>query len=93
MAEMMKIANLVEPGRIALDDKSMPDVGSNDAPIRLTTTTICRTATHILKGEYPVAKGLTVGHEPVGMIEKLGANVRGYVEGQRDGVTKIAMTP
>ena len=93
MAEMMKIANLVEPGRIALDDKSMPDVGSNDALIRLTTTTICRTATHILKGEYPVSKGLTVGHEPVGLIEKLGASVRGYVEGQQDGVAKTAITP
>lgn len=51
--------------------------------IRLTTTTICGTDVHILKGEYPVAKGLTVGHEPVGVVEKLGANVRGYVEGQR----------
>lgn len=38
---------------------------------------------HILKGEYPVAKGLTVGHEPVGVIEKLGRNVQGYGEGQR----------
>jgi hypothetical protein len=33
---------------------------------------------HILKGEYPVAKGLTIGHEPVGMIEKLGSAVQGY---------------
>ena len=31
---------------------------------------------HILKGEYPVAKGLTVGHEPVGVIEKLGSAVQ-----------------
>ena len=38
---------------------------------------------HILKGEYPVAKGLTIGHEPVGIIEKLGSNVQGYQEGQR----------
>lgn len=83
MAEMMKAAVFVEPGRIVLDDKPIPDVGSNDALIRLTTTTICGTDVHILKGEYPVAKGLTVGHEPVGVIEKLGANVTGYVEGQR----------
>lgn len=83
MAEMMKAAVFVEPGRIVLDDKPMPDVGSNDALIRLTTTTICGTDVHILKGEYPVAKGLTVGHEPVGVIEKLGSNVDGYIEGQR----------
>ncbi len=83
MPEMMKSALFVEPGRIVLDDKPIPDVGSNEVLIRITTTTICGTDVHILKGEYPVAKGLTVGHEPVGVVEKLGANVQGYVEGQR----------
>lgn len=80
---MMKAAIFVEPGRIELQDKPIPDVGPNDALVRITTTTICGTDVHILKGEYPVAKGLTVGHEPVGIIEKLGRNVRGYQEGQR----------
>src|SRR5690606_19631575 len=62
-----------------------------DALIRITTTTICGTDVHILKGEYPVAKGLTVGHEPVGVIEKLGSQVQGYQEGQR--VIAGAITP
>ncbi|MBT9531524.1 MAG: NAD(P)-dependent alcohol dehydrogenase, partial [Pseudomonas sp.] len=61
----------------------IPEVGPNDALLRITTTTICGTDVHILKGEYPVAAGLTIGHEPVGVIEKLGSNVRGYQEGQR----------
>ena len=30
-----------------------------------------------------MAKGLTIGHEPVGVIEKLGSAVQGYSEGQR----------
>ncbi len=80
---MMKAAVFVEPGRIELVDKKIPDVGPNDALLRITTTTICGTDIHILKGEYPVAKNLTVGHEPVGVIEKLGSNVVGYEEGQR----------
>lgn len=83
MAEMMKAAVFVEPGRIEIDDKPIPDIGDNDALIRVTTTTICGTDIHILKGEYPVEKGLTIGHEPVGIIEKLGKNVSGYQEGQR----------
>jgi alcohol dehydrogenase len=87
----MKAAIFVEPGRIVLDDKPMPDVGATDALIRITTTTICGTDVHILKGEYPVAKGLTVGHEPVGVIEKLGTAVSGYEEGQR--VIAGAITP
>ena len=83
MVARMKAAVFIEPGRIELVDKPIPDVGPNDALVRITTTTICGTDVHILKGEYPVAKGLTVGHEPVGVIEKLGSAVLGYQEGQR----------
>ena len=83
MQGKMKAAIFVEPGRIVLDDKPIPDVGPLDALIRITTTTICGTDVHILKGEYPVARGLTIGHEPVGVIEKLGSAVQGYGEGQR----------
>ncbi len=79
----MKATVFIEPGRIELEDKPIPDVGPNDALLRVTTTTICGTDVHIVKGEYPVASGLTIGHEPVGVIEKLGANVHGYAEGQR----------
>ncbi|MAP19110.1 MAG: alcohol dehydrogenase [Aurantimonas sp.] len=80
---MMKAAIFVEPNRIVLDEKPIPDVGPLDALVRITTTTICGTDVHILKGEYPVERGLTIGHEPVGVIEKLGSAVQGYREGQR----------
>jgi threonine dehydrogenase-like Zn-dependent dehydrogenase len=83
MPQMMKAAIFVEPGRIEIADKPIPEVGPTDALVRVTTTTICGTDVHILKGEYPVAKGLTVGHEPVGVIAKLGSAVTGYREGQR----------
>lgn len=87
----MKVAIFVEPGRIVLDEKHIPDIGPYDALVRITTTTICGTDVHILKGEYPVAKGLTIGHEPVGIIEKLGSQVTGFTEGQR--VIAGAITP
>ena len=79
----MKAAVFVEPGRIVLDSKPIPEVGPLDALLRVSTTTICGTDIHILRGEYPVARGLTIGHEPVGVIEKLGSAVTGYQEGQR----------
>jgi len=83
MSSRMKALIFVEPGRIALDEKPIPEIGPNDALMRVTTTTICGTDIHILKGEYPVKAGLTVGHEPVGVIERLGTNVKGYREGDR----------
>jgi alcohol dehydrogenase len=87
----MRAAVFVEPGKIVLAQKPIPELGPTDALIRITTTTICGTDVHILKGEYPVAKGLTVGHEPVGVIETLGSAVVGYTEGQR--VITGAITP
>jgi threonine dehydrogenase-like Zn-dependent dehydrogenase len=87
----MRAAVFVEPGRIELREKPVPDVGPTDALVRITTTTICGTDVHILKGEYPVERGLTIGHEPVGIIERLGSAVRGYAEGQR--VIAGAITP
>ncbi|MCA3183215.1 MAG: alcohol dehydrogenase catalytic domain-containing protein, partial [Cupriavidus sp.] len=79
----MQAAVFVKPGVIEFQEKPIPDVGPGDALVRITTTTICGTDIHILKGEYPVASGLTIGHEPVGIIARLGSGVTGYQEGQR----------
>ena len=49
MPKMMKAAVFVEPGRIVLQDKPMPNVGPLDALIKISTTTICGTDVHILK--------------------------------------------
>ena len=44
-----------------------------------------------MKAAIFVEKGLTIGHEPVGVIEKLGSEVKGFREGQR--VIAGAITP
>jgi threonine dehydrogenase-like Zn-dependent dehydrogenase len=87
----MKAAVFVERGRIVLEERPVPEIGPNDALVRVTTTTICGTDVHILKGEYPVDKGRIIGHEPVGTIAELGAGVTGYTIGQR--VIVGAITP
>lgn len=87
----MKALIFVEPGRIELRDKPIPRPGYGEALMKITTTTICGTDIHILKGEYPVQSGLTIGHEPVGIIAALGAGVTGYEIGQR--VITGAITP
>lgn len=66
-----------------LDDKPIPDGRPQDALVAVTSSTSCSTDVQILKSERTVAKGLTLGHEPVGVIEKHGLVVTGYHEGQR----------
>jgi threonine dehydrogenase-like Zn-dependent dehydrogenase len=87
----MKAAVFVKPGKIALEERPTPRVGPSEALVRVTTTTICGTDVHILKGEYPVEPGRIVGHEPVGVIAALGDAVSGYAVGQR--VIVGAITP
>jgi alcohol dehydrogenase len=87
----MKAAVFVRPGSIQLQERPVPEIGPGEALVRITTTTICGTDVHILKGEYPVKSGLIVGHEPVGVVAKLGPGVTGYEVGQR--VIIGAITP
>src|SRR5580693_6422607 len=77
--------------RIVLEEKPIPDIGPLDALMRVTTTTICGTDVHILKGEYPVRPGLVIGHEAVGVIHEIGPGVTGYQVGER--VLVGAITP
>ena len=90
-APTMRAAVFVTRERIELQERPIPQIGPTDALVRVTTTTICGTDVHILKGEYPVAPGRIVGHEPVGVIEALGSAVTGYQVGQR--VIAGAITP
>jgi len=76
---------------IRVEDVPRPRAGAGDAVIRVTLTTICGTDLHIVRGEYPVAPGLVIGHEPVGVIEELGIGVTGYKVGER--VLVGAITP
>jgi len=76
---------------IRVEEVDRPSAGIGDAVIRVTLTTICGTDLHILRGEYPVKPGLIIGHEPVGVIEELGAGVTGYEIGDR--VLVGAITP
>jgi threonine dehydrogenase-like Zn-dependent dehydrogenase len=87
----MRAAVFLGKGEIKIREVTRPEPGPGQALIRITLTTICGTDVHILKAEYPVKKGLIVGHEPVGVIEALGAGVHGYAVGDR--VIVGAITP
>jgi len=87
----MKAAVFHGANDIRIEEVSRPHAGAGEAVIRITLTTICGTDLHILRGEYPVKPGLIIGHEPVGVIEELGAGVTGYKIGER--VLVGAITP
>jgi alcohol dehydrogenase len=73
------------PNNLALEDRPRPTIiEATDAIVQITTTSICGTDLHILKGDVPtIADGRILGHEGVGVIEEVGANVLGFHKGDK----------
>ena len=75
----MKAYTYIEKGKFALTDKPRPQLqDSTDAIVRVTLGSICTSDLHIKHGSVPRAvPGITVGHEMVGIVETVGADVQG----------------
>jgi alcohol dehydrogenase len=73
------------PGRRAWEERPRPGIQDpTDAVVRLTTSTICGTDLHILKGDVPtVFPGRILGHEGVGVVEEAGSAVSGFRAGDK----------
>jgi alcohol dehydrogenase len=55
-----------------------------DAIVRITTATICGTDLHIMKGDVPtVTPGRILGHEGIGIIDSVGAQVSTFAPGDK----------
>jgi len=73
------------PGKRAWEDKARPSIQEpSDAIVRVTTSTICGTDLHILKGDLPVVPdGRILGHEAIGVIEEVGTGVSKFRVGDK----------
>ncbi len=65
------------PQTISLDDCPVPIIiDPTDAIVKISKTTICGTDLHILKGDVPSCEnGRILGHEGVGIVDKVGSAV------------------
>ena len=68
------------PGKRAWEEKPRPTIKeASDAIVRITTSTICGTDLHILKGDLPtVTDGRILGHEGIGIVESVGPAVSSF---------------
>ena len=73
------------PGKRAWEDKPRPTIQHpSDAIVRITTSTICGTDLHILKGDLPaVTDGRILGHEGIGVVEQVGSGVSEFHVGEK----------
>jgi threonine dehydrogenase-like Zn-dependent dehydrogenase len=72
-------------GDIRLDEVAEPTIKiPTDAVVRLTTSAICGTDLHMIRGTMSgMRNGVILGHEGVGIVEALGSDVRNLTIGDR----------
>src|SRR5665213_1487261 len=91
-AETMKAFVYRGPGKKALENRPKPEITApTDAIVKIVKTTICGTDLHILKGDVPTCQpGRILGHEGVGVIDKIGPAVTAFKPGDRVLVSCIS---
>jgi alcohol dehydrogenase len=84
-AETMMALVYGGPGQRAWQSMPKPIIReAGDAIVRITTSTICGTDLHIMKGDVPtVTPGRILGHEGIGIIEAVGAQVTMFKAGDK----------
>lgn len=75
----------IEKGKFELTEKKRPVVlDAKDAIVKVTLASICTSDLHIKHGSVLRAvPGITVGHEMVGIVEEIGADVKNVKPGDR----------
>ena len=75
----------VDDGKFELIEKERPQlIDSKDAIVKVTMSSICTSDLHIKHGSVPKAvKGITVGHEMVGIVDEVGSDVKNVKIGDR----------
>ena len=75
---------VVYPDRIDVESAPTPTPAAGEALVRSVVTGICGSDTHAAHGRHPFVKlPYRPGHEVVGVIEGLGADVEGFAVGDR----------
>ncbi len=82
----MKGFAILGPGKTGNVEVPVPEIGPEDALIRMTAVSPCTSDVHIvdtLPPEYTNIIGSVLGHEGVGVVEKVGSLVNDFKPGDR----------
>lgn len=90
----MRAMVLEKVGRpLILKDVPCPDPNPFEVLIKIKACGVCRTDLHIVDGELPHPKlPLILGHQVVGIVDKLGENASKYKIGDRVGIPWLGGT-
>jgi D-arabinitol dehydrogenase (NADP+) len=79
----MRAVRYEAPGSFEVADLPMPPIGPQDVRIKINQTGVCGTDLHLHHGTYIGVYPLTPGHETMGEVDEVGAEVTRFRPGQR----------
>jgi 2-desacetyl-2-hydroxyethyl bacteriochlorophyllide A dehydrogenase len=80
----MRAVTFREPGRIGVEDVPDPELeDAGDAIVRVTLSAVCGSDLHFFHGKAPLERGDVMGHEAVGVVERVGRDVERFAPGDR----------
>jgi propanol-preferring alcohol dehydrogenase len=83
----------IEERPLELKEVRTPSPGAGEIRIKNVACGVCRTDIHIAEGDLPLKKSpLILGHEVVGIVDKIGEQVNNFKIGDRAGIAWLNST-
>lgn len=78
---------------LVLEHVPLPEPAPDEVRVKVIVCGVCRTDLHIVEEDLPAIKRPIIpGHETVGMVDRVGRNVRALKEGDRVGIAWLQRT-
>ena len=81
LSSTMQAMRFHGPGDLRLEEIATPDPHPGEVRLRPLAAGLCGTDAHIFHGEFPAAAPIVLGHEVAGIVDAVGADVKGLKEG------------
>jgi alcohol dehydrogenase, propanol-preferring len=83
----------ITEGPLRLVDRPVPEPAADEVLVRVRVCGVCRTDLHLAEGDVPPRRpGVVPGHEVVGPVERVGADVTRFSVGDRVGIAWLRRT-
>ena len=94
LPQQERVANTSPPvqdtEKVTVDEIPLPKINDNEILVKIGSASLCHSDLMLIEGSIPgTGEPVTLGHEGVGYVEEMGANVKGFKKGDRIGFLYI----
>src|SRR2546423_843778 len=92
-AMVLNTVSAIETSPLRMEEVPEPSPGAGEVRIKVRCCGVCRTDLHIIEGELPPPRlPLVVGHQTVGVVDRVGSDCHRLKVGDRIGIAWLRHT-